>query len=77
MPAAEPEPEFNLPPAPTPPRPAPPPASVAARTLDHAEPNIGHDDIPPAAPLPEHPSPQQLSGESPPPSPGTPPRRDG
>jgi hypothetical protein len=77
MPAAEPEPEFDLPPAPTPPRPVPPPASVAAPRLDHAEPKIVHDDIPPAAPLPEHPSPEQMSGESSPPSPGTPPRRDG
>jgi hypothetical protein len=77
MPAAEPKPEFDVPPAPTPPRPAPPPTSVAARTPDHAEPKFRHDDIPPAAPLPEHPSPPLLSGESSPPSPGTPPRRDG
>ena len=77
MPAAEPEPEFDLPPAPTPPRPAPSPASVAPTGRDHAEPKMVHDDIPPAAPSPEHPSPEQLSGESSPPSPGTPPRRDG
>jgi hypothetical protein len=77
VPAAEPEPELDLPPAPAASRPAPSPASVAASGLDHAEPKIVHDDLPPAAPLPEHPSPQQLSGESSPPSPGTPPRRDG
>jgi hypothetical protein len=75
MPAAEPEPEFDLRPAATSARPAPSPASVAPSGLDHAEPKIAHDDIPPASP--EHPSPEQLSGESSPPSPGTPPRRDG
>jgi hypothetical protein len=77
MPAAEPEPGFDLPPAPIAPRPAPSPASVAASGPDHAEPKIIHDDIRPAAPLPEYPSSHQLFGESPPPSPATPPRRDG
>jgi hypothetical protein len=74
---AEPEPEFDPRPAPTPARPAPSPASAAPSGPDHAEPKIVHEDVPPAAPSPEHPSPEQLSGESSPPSPGTPPRRDG
>jgi hypothetical protein len=76
-PTPELEPEFKLPPAPTLPQPAPRAASTAAPGPDHAEPNFRHDDLPPAAPLPEHPSPPLLSGESSPPSPRTPPRRDG
>jgi hypothetical protein len=82
MPAAQPEPEFDPPPTPVPPRPAPSPASAAAPGPVHAEPNIVQDEVPPAAPvpqhaLPEHPSPEPLSGESAPSSPGRPPRRDG
>jgi hypothetical protein len=75
-PAAELEPEFELPPAPKVPQPVPR-ASVAAPGPEHAEPKLMQDDIAPAAPLPEHPSPPLLSGEGSPPSPGTPPRRDG
>ena len=75
--AAELEPEFDLPPAPTLPQPVPRAASVAAPRPEHAEPKFMQDDIAPAPPLPEHPSPPLLSGESSPPSPGTPPRRDG
>jgi hypothetical protein len=77
MPAAQPEPEFDPPPTPVPPRPAPSPASAAPPGPVHAESNILHDEIPPAAAFPEHPSPEQLSGESAPSSPGRPPRRDG
>src|SRR4051794_31084901 len=77
MPAAQPEPEFDPPPTPVPPRPAPSPATAAVPRPVHAEPNVVQDEVPPPATFSEHPSPEQLSGESAPSSPGRPPRRDG
>jgi hypothetical protein len=63
-PAAAPEPQFDPPPAPAP-APMPAAASVPEPVLDHPEPKILHAHEPPEDPQ---------SGESLPPSPGTPPR---